>query len=102
MTAMLPSISREYVYCEGIQAFRAGEVADPTALPVDVAIIPTNRLPAETDVVPGAWYNPTTVRVLVGPGGTVNPGPGSYTMWLRVRGAVEQPWRAVGGVLIRP
>ena len=102
MSATLPQISREYVKVSGITAFFEGTEADPTSLPVQAAIVPQNSYPEDSDFVSAQWVDTRTVRLLVGPGGALDPGPGQFTMWLRITGAVERPTRAVGAVVIRP
>lgn len=102
MSATLPAISREYVYVEGVVGFLAGEEADPTALPVEVALVVRDTLPGDSDWVAAEWHNATTVRFLLGPGGVLTKPKGDYTTWVRITGAVEQPTRAVGAVMIRP
>ena len=102
MSATIPQISREYLYVEGVRAFRDGEEANPTALTVQVAIVAQGAYPEEADWKAASWYDSTTVRILVGPSGAVTPAAGRYTAWLRITGATERPARAVGAVLIKP
>lgn len=98
----LPVISREMVRVP-ITAFSDGDSTDPTALPVDAALVATDTQPDSGDWVEVAWSAGTStphVEFLVGPGGDFVRAVGRWSIWLRVRGAIEEPQRAVGQVTI--
>lgn len=99
----LPVISREYLYINGIQAFDANSpdhATDPTTLPVDVALTSGIDEPASGDWTAAEWVNATTARILTGPGGALTPDAGTYSIWLRITGAVEQPERKIGRLAV--
>jgi len=95
----LPVISREYLYINGIQAFDANSpdhATDPTTLPIDVALTARFVEPDTGDWTAAEWVNTTTARILTGAGGTLTPAAGTYDIWVRITGAVEQPEHKIG------
>lgn len=100
MSVVLPRTSREFVYIEGITAWRGDDPAEPQGFPPQVAIIPADVPPVETDWVAAQWIDNTTVRFLFGPGGAAFREPGDYALWLRITGAVEQPERQVDTLIV--
>lgn len=102
MSVTLPVSSRERVTVE-ITAFSDNGPTDPTSLAVDFALLPVGDSPAVGDWRSGAWVTGTatpTASLLIGPGGVIAPAAGRYTLWMRVRGVVEQPERPIGAVRI--
>lgn len=102
MSVTLPVSSRELVRVP-VTAFSDGPVTSPTALPVDFALLPVGVAPVEANWIAGAWQagaSTPTAQILIGEAGTIVPAAGRYTLWLRVRGAVEQPERPVGAVRV--
>lgn len=102
MAATLPAISRELLYIPGIQAFdlrSPDAAADPTSLPVSVALIPPRTQPDDGDWQAAEWFDATTVRILVGPPALTETS-GNLVVWLRITGATEQPERPVGPLRI--
>lgn len=102
MSVTLTRTSSEFVYGPIVRAFRDGDEADPTTLPVEVALLEVGTLPVEADWTASDWApNATTptVRTLIGPGG-IALDPGDYTLFVRVTGAVERPEHAIGRVRI--
>lgn len=98
MSVKLPRISREYIYVPEITVF--GDAVDPVTLPVTVAVIPVETLPVDADWKAAEWVDSSTVRFLVGPGTAIVRGVGSYAIWLRVQGAVEEPRRRVDTLVV--
>lgn len=99
----LPRQSREFVRF-GVTGFSDGEVADPTGLPVDAALMLGKAHPTEADWALVRWSSTSltpVVEVLVGPEGDVSASvSGTHTLWCRIRGAMEQPARPIGPIKI--
>lgn len=94
----IPRVSRELLYIRKVVAFdphSPDASVDPTTLPVQCAFMLTGR-PTDADWHDAAWDDATTVRILVGPDGGVVLARGSYRIWLRITGGVEEPERPVG------
>ncbi|TMR99523.1 hypothetical protein [Nonomuraea basaltis] len=64
---------------------------------VEIAFTPPGVEPGPADWHPGEWKSDSVTkrgavaRILLGPGGTVALGDGSYQAWVRVTAPVEQP-----------
>ncbi len=107
MSVSLSRTSKLKVYIPEITAFAAGSgEADVTTLPVQVSLLAEGTFPVETDWTTATWLagatTPTAWFLLSGPnkGGAIERAPGEWTLWLRVKGAVEQPEEPVGLVII--
>lgn len=89
---MIPASTQEYVYVP-LTAW-SGDVEDPTALPVAVAIVPAGAEPAAGDYTAGTWVTDTSghrARVLWQ---TAVPSPQphtTYEVWLRITSNPETP-----------
>lgn len=108
----IPSISRVFVLIP-VQIVQAGVAVDPTTKPwsVDIAFVsgddPTVH-PVTGDWHPAEWYREPRVNVLatfarqlIGPGGTVALGIGTWLPWVRYDTGVELPvFPATGPVKI--
>lgn len=69
---------------------------DPTAYPVQMAVVPVGHEPEDTDWHTATWGTDSTgqtiARLLVGPdGGAVAPGPGRYRTWVAIDAPPEHP-----------
>lgn len=101
MPAVLPSTSREYIRV-AVTATGVDYLTLPT-LSVQFAFM-TDRITKPTTFVTGSWEpnfpSPALARCLVGPGGTIALATGTYFVWIEIIGAVEQPIRQVGSLVI--
>lgn len=93
----ISSLSRVNVYTHVTGATGAEDV--------EVAFTAPGAEPAEDDWYVAAWGAPTatgcTARILIGPGaGAVTLTDGTYSMWVRVTAAVQQPVLEAGQVSI--
>ncbi|MFG3438341.1 hypothetical protein ACGF0J_13950 [Nonomuraea sp. NPDC047897] len=92
----ISSLSRPYVY-----TFVKGASGTEQ---VQVAFTNLGAEPVEADWYPAEWASATAAgaraRILIGPGGTVPLTDGTYLMWVRVTGAVEQPVLRCGPIPI--
>ncbi|WP_435610050.1 hypothetical protein [Streptomyces sp. C10-9-1] len=69
-------------------------VGDPTDFDVRVALVAVGARPTEDDWHPASWTTQDGIPhsvLLVGPGGTVDPGPGTYRTWTEITAAPEKP-----------
>lgn len=102
MVVSVPSVSREYIRVP-ITAIGT-DVATLIALPVKFAFMNTRSAePITNDFVNGSWEPnqfPAQARCLIGPGGAKVLTSGTYYVWVEVVGAVEQPMRQVGTLII--
>ncbi|OKI16617.1 hypothetical protein [Streptomyces sp. CB03911] len=90
-TAPVDALSTEY-YEVGVTWDRG----TPTALDVQIAIIPVGHEPALADWHPAQWDTTSTgttvAKLLVGPdGGALAPTPGRYRAWVNVAATPEHP-----------
>jgi len=77
---------------------------DPTADPVRMAFLPqATQAPQSTDwqtaiwsAVPSNLIFPYAAYCLIGPGGTIDPGIGTFYIWLKVTDNPEIPAEVVG------
>lgn len=103
MTLTIPSISTEYVRM-GFLLERDGEFVDPTGYAVSLNYTaspdtaPVDWVSGSWEVSDGTYY----ARVLTGPTGAVNPGPGTWVLWAKVTASPEAPVRCGGLVVIHP
>lgn len=96
------SLSTQYVKVP-IRIREDGVFIDPTVNPVELAYAATGVEPAESAWVTGSWETDNGryyARVNTGPDGDVNPGDGTWTLWVRVTRAPEIPVTAAGTVVI--
>lgn len=79
--------SKEYIYVPVTAS------ADPTSLPVFIAIKAVGTEPVSGDYKTAEWEPGTTkARLLIGPGSTFGElTPGNYLVWVKIDGAVEDP-----------
>lgn len=81
--------SKEYIFAE------LNEVAqDPTSYPVTVAVSPVGTRPDPGDYVTADWDPESTyaARLMIGPGSAFGAlDPGSYLVWVKIDGPVEDP-----------
>ncbi|MFJ6073690.1 hypothetical protein ACIQFU_23085 [Streptomyces sp. NPDC093065] len=67
---------------------------DPTGYAVHVALLEDGLRPGPGDWHPAAWETgpdgPLAV-LLVGPGGVLDPGPGTYRTWIKITATPEVP-----------
>ena len=67
---------------------------NPAAYPVQVAIVTATDRPTDADWHNATWTTTsdgTFATLLVGPEGIVNPGPGSFRVWVRITATPELP-----------
>jgi hypothetical protein len=69
---------------------------DPTAYPVQMAVVPVGHEPDDADWHTATWgtdsAGQTVAKLLVGPdGGAVAPGPGRYRAWVAIDAPPEHP-----------
>ena len=91
-------LTLEY-YKVPVAATQAGVSVNPTASTVQFAFAATpTYVPQTGDWVAGSWETvsgniifPYSARCLVGPGGTINPGIGIYTVYLKIISNPEIP-----------
>jgi hypothetical protein len=90
-TIGISQLSTQYVLIP-VAAAKAGVPYNPTTHPVQFAFMPTvTKVPGSSDWVAGSWeanpaslIYPYTAKCLVGPAGTVNPGIGTYIMYVKI------------------
>lgn len=86
-------------------AFEVATDVSPTGFPVEFAFAAPGTDP--TGWVPGGWETDPgppvrwRARVLVGPAGVTNPGPGRWRIWLRITAAPEVVVMAVETLEVR-
>lgn len=98
-TIGMSQLSLQYVGIPVKATTLAGTSYDPTALTVQMAFMPTaTQVPTNTDWQTAVWATvsgnllyPYAAYCLVGPGGTINLGIGTYVIYLRVQGVPEVP-----------
>jgi hypothetical protein len=104
-TIGISHLALEYVLIP-VAATKAGISYNPTGDTVQFAFMPTpTQVPGSGDWVSGAWDTDTTnilypysAKCLVGPGGTIVLGIGSYIVYIKVTDSPEIPV-LVGAVL---
>ena len=98
-TIGMSQLSLQYVGVPVKATLLTGASYDPTALLVQMAFMPTaTQVPQNTDWQTAVWATvsgnllyPYAAYCLVGPGGTVTLGLGTYVMYLKVTGLPEIP-----------
>ena len=99
-------LSTQYVFIP-VQATKSGVAYNPTSDSVQFAFMPqATQVPGNTDWVAGSWDTdtssilfPYSAKCLVGPsGGVINPGLGTYYMYLKITDNPEIPV-LLGGIL---
>lgn len=107
-TVAISQLSLQYVGVPVKATTLAGVAHDPTGDTVQMAFMPTaTQVPGSSDWNTAVWATVTTSLIypyaaycLVGPGGTVNPGIGTYVMYLKVTDSPEVPVLIVGQLQI--
>jgi hypothetical protein len=96
MDLRIPQTSKQYIYAP------VASTTSPTSLPVSIAIVPRDEEPETADFKTADWEPSTTnARILIGPGSTVGElSAGSYRVWVKVDGAVEDPVILVPNYLV--
>jgi hypothetical protein len=103
----MPHLSLQY-YLVPIAATRLGVSYDPTGDTVEFAFMPTpTQVPGNTDWVSGSWDTssasvlyPYSAKCLIGPGGTITLGIGTYISYVKVTDSPEIPVFVVGQLAI--
>jgi hypothetical protein len=97
----LPSLTTEYVQV-AVQAQMNGEPYDPTGDTVQFAFVPGSGYPVMWYA--GSWTTNVQgnflAQCLVGPTGTVQLVPSTYTVWCEITDNPEVPVRPVGSLQI--
>ena len=91
-----------------VAATTSGTTYNPTGDTVQFAFMPTaTQVPGNSDWVSGSWETgtasllyPYTARCLVGPAGTINPGLGTFYMYLKITDSPEIPVLIAGQLQI--
>jgi hypothetical protein len=97
-------LSRQYIGVPVKATTLAGAAYNPTGDTVQMAFMPTaTSVPQSSDWQTAVWaavtgnlIYPYAAYCLVGPGGTINPGVGSYYVYLKVTDNPEIPVLVVG------
>jgi len=86
----LPATSLQYVGVP-VTAKKSGLLQNPTTDPVVMAFMPSGKDPASADWQAATWMTDATGTLpvyyaicLVGPGGTIALGVGTYDVWVKV------------------
>ena len=103
----MSQLSTQYVFIP-VSASRSGLPYNPTGDPVVFAFMPTaTQVPTLSDWVAGSWDTDTTnilypyqAKCLVGPSGIINPGIGTYVMYIKITDNPEIPVLLVGQLQI--
>lgn len=106
-TIGMNQLSTQYVFIP-VQATRSGAAYNPTGDSVQMAFMPTaTQVPGNSDWVAASWDTNTTsvlfpysVKCLVGPAGVINPGLGTYVMYIKVVDNPEVPVLLAGQLQI--
>ena len=102
-TIGMSHLSLKY-YIVPVAATRAGVPVNPSADPVQFCFMPTpTQVPQPSDLVTGSWEaNPSSIlfpynaKCLVGPGGTITLGIGTYVAYQKTTDNPEIPFDIVG------
>lgn|GEM_PF-1699542 len=100
-------LALKYVFIP-VSATRLGVPYNPTADTVQFAFMPTaTQVPQPTDLVLGTWdvyandvLYPYHAKCLVGPGGMITLGIGTYIIYLKITDSPEIPFDIVGQLQI--
>jgi hypothetical protein len=95
-------------YIVPVKATKAGASYNPTADQVQFAFMPTaTQVPTPSDLVSGSWETnpysilfPYNAKVLVGPGGAITLGIGTYIVYQKTSDSPEIPYDIVGQLQI--
>ena len=98
-TIGISQLSLQYVGIPVRAVTLAGASFNPTADTVQMAFMPApTQVPLPSDFKTAVWATlsgsllyPYAAYCLVGPGGTINPGIGTYVIWLKVSDNPEIP-----------
>lgn len=100
----IPSLSTEYVKVGPVRLVENGVLTDPTDSVVEFAFEAGGVEPADLEWVAGSWETGSGryfARALVGPdGGDVDPGDGTWAVWVRITRNPERIARNVGVLVI--
>jgi hypothetical protein len=96
-------------YIVPVGATKAGAAYNPTADLVQFAFMPqATQVPQSSDLVNGSWeanpYSllyPWNAKCLVGPGGTITLGIGTYVVYQKITDSPEIPYDIVGYLQIQ-
>jgi hypothetical protein len=96
-------------YIVPVAATKAGVSYNPTGDAVQFAFMPTaTQVPQVSDLVTGSWdANPSSLlypynaKCLVGPGGTITLGIGTYVVYQKTTDSPEIPFDIVGYLQIQ-
>jgi hypothetical protein len=106
-TIGMSHLSLKY-YIVPVSATRAGSAYNPTGDTVQFAFMPTaTQVPTPSDLVSGSWETntssilfPYNAKVLVGPGGTITLGIGTWIVYQKTSDSPEIPFDIVGQLQI--
>jgi hypothetical protein len=104
-TIGMSHLSTQYVFIP-VQATKSGVAYNPTGDVVQMAFMPqATQSPGNTDWVAASWDTnatsviyPYSVKCLVGPSGVINPGLGTFYIYLKITDSPEVPV-LLGGIL---
>ena len=102
-TIGMSHLSLKY-YIVPVSATEAGEPVNPTSDLVQFAFMPTpTQVPQVSDLVTGSWETnpysilfPYNAKCLVGPGGTITLGIGTYVVYQKTTDNPQIPFDIVG------
>lgn len=100
-------LALKYVFIP-VSATQFGISYNPTADLVQFCFMPTpTQVPTTEDIIVGSWDTypndalyPYHAKCLVGPGGAITLGIGTYIMYLKITGSPEIPFDVVGSLAI--
>lgn len=103
-TIGISALSRQQVGIPVKASTLTGSAYNPTVDVVQMAFMPTaTQVPQSSDwqtaiwaAIPGNLLYPYAAYCLVGPGGTINPGIGTYVVYLKVTDNPEIPVDVIG------
>lgn len=105
--ASMSVLATKYVRVSGIEAFdeATGDADDPTTTPIQFAFVAPGTTPEDADWYDAEWVGsgtgPHDARILVGPSGSVSTLTAArYDVWWQALGAIEQPVRKAGSLVI--
>lgn len=104
---LLPVEKREHESLEYVRAVvepaRDGAEFDPSTGSVEFAFLTGATRPLTGDWKTGDWEQVGSrwiARINVGPGGTTNPGAGTWSVWVRLDLDPERPVREIGTLVV--
>ena len=106
-TIGMSQLSTQYVFIP-VNATKSGLAYNPTGDPVVFAFAATaTYVPQNTDWVAGSWDTDTTsllypyqAKCLVGPAGVINPGIGTFVIYIKITDNPEVPVLIAGQLQI--